>query len=63
MRTNIEINSKLVREAHKLRGSGTKEEAVVLALEYYIAYLKRQKMGTLFGKIKWEGDLHKMRRM
>ena len=61
MRTNIVLNEQLVKEAMKLSHSRTKKEVVELALENFVAYLKRQNMKGLFGKVKWEGDLKKMR--
>ncbi|MFM8833973.1 MAG: hypothetical protein ACKOEV_10145, partial [Cytophagales bacterium] len=39
----------------------TKREAVDKALEMYSNWLKRQRLRSLRGKIKWEGDLMKMR--
>lgn len=39
----------------------TKREAVDKALENYERILKFQKFRKLRGKIKWEGDLAKMR--
>ena len=44
-----------------LSNAHTKKEVVDLALQNYVASLKRQKMKSLFGKITWEGDLEKMR--
>ena len=61
MRTNIVLNDQLINEAMRLSHSQTKKEVVDLALQNFVAYLKRQKMKDLFGKIKWEGDLKKMR--
>jgi Arc/MetJ family transcription regulator len=61
MRTNIVLNEQLVKEAMRLSNSHTKKEVVDLALQNFVAYLKRRNMKTLFGKIRWEGDLKKMR--
>lgn len=61
MRTNIVLNEQLVAEAMKLSNAHTKKEVVDLALQNLVAYLKRQKAKDLFGKVKWEGDLKKMR--
>ena len=61
MRTNIVLNEQLIEEAMRLSNSHTKKEVVDLALQNFVAYLKRQNMKNLFGKIKWEGDLEKMR--
>ena len=61
MRTNIVLNEQLVEEAMRLSNTHTKKEVVDLALQNFVAYLKRQNMKSLFGKVKWEGDLKKMR--
>ncbi|MBL7893160.1 MAG: type II toxin-antitoxin system VapB family antitoxin [Bacteroidia bacterium] len=62
MRTNIELNNKLIGEAMKLSHSKTKREVVELALENFVNYLKRQKIKTFFGKVRWEGNLAEMRK-
>ena len=61
MRTNIVLNETLVEEAMLLSNSRTKKEVVDLALQNFVASLKRRNMKKLFGKVKWEGDLKKMR--
>ena len=63
MRTNIVLNEELVKEAMRLSNSQTKKEVVDLALQNFVNYLKRQNMKNLFGKVKWEGDLKKMRQI
>ena len=63
MRTNIVLNEELVKEAMLLSNAQTKKEVVDLALQNYVASLKRQKMKSLFGKVTWEGDLEKMREL
>ncbi len=61
MRTNIVLNEELVKEAMRLSHSNTKKEVVDMALQNFVAHLKRRNMKELFGKVKWEGDLDKMR--
>ena len=61
MRTNIVLDEQLVKEAMRLSHTSTKKEVVDLALQNFVATLKRRNMKTLFGKVKWEGDLKKMR--
>jgi Arc/MetJ family transcription regulator len=39
----------------------TKKEVVNIALISYIKTQQRKEMLKLFGKVKWEGDLGKMR--
>jgi len=61
MRTNIVLNEELVKEAMMLSHSNTKKEVIDLALQSFVASLKRKNMKSLFGKVKWDGDLNKMR--
>jgi Arc/MetJ family transcription regulator len=61
MGTNLALNEQLLNEAMKLSNSSTKQEAVNMALKYYVDHLKRANMKSLFGKVKWEGDLGEMR--
>ncbi len=61
MRTNIDIDDQLLKEAMKYSGAKSKKNIVNHALEEYIKLQKRQKMKTLFGKVKWEGNLDEMR--
>lgn len=61
MRTNIEIDSKLIADAMKLYGIKTKKEAVDKALELFVRMKKQSEVLKLKGKVKWEGDLRKMR--
>ncbi|MBK8466834.1 MAG: type II toxin-antitoxin system VapB family antitoxin [Chloracidobacterium sp.] len=62
MRTNIEIDDKLMKDTLKVTGLKTKREAVELGLET-ILRLKRQEREAkkLRGKLHWEGDLEEMR--
>ncbi len=61
MRTNNVLNEELINEAMRLSHSNTKKEVVELALENFVDHLKRHNMKSLFGKVKWEGDLKKKR--
>ena len=61
MRTNVEINDKLIKEAIVLSKAKTKKEIIDIALKNYINQMKRKSMVDLFGKVKWEGDLNEMR--
>jgi len=62
MRTNIEIEDKLISSAKKLSKTKTKKEVVNLALEVLIKVLKRRSLLDLYGKVKWQGNLNEMRR-
>jgi Arc/MetJ family transcription regulator len=62
MRTNIDIDDKLMKEAMKISKVKSKKELVNHALEELIRLNKRKKMLSLFGKVKWEGNLDEMRK-
>jgi Arc/MetJ family transcription regulator len=63
MRTNIEIDDKLMAEAMSAAGKTTKKETVREALELLVRIRHGQTaIRALRGKIEWEGDLDAMRR-
>ncbi|HLC18008.1 MAG TPA: type II toxin-antitoxin system VapB family antitoxin [Thermodesulfobacteriota bacterium] len=62
LRTNIELDEKLVNEAMKLTHKKTKKELVNYALEELISRLKRKKLLDLEGKVEWTGKLGEMRK-
>ncbi len=61
MRTNIEIDDELMREARDLTGA-TKRDTVELALRELVARNKRAGILELRGKFDWQGDLRELRR-
>ncbi len=61
MRTNIEIDESLIKEAMKASGLTTKKAAVEEGLRLIISLKKQEGIKSLRGKVKWEGDLDKMR--
>lgn len=61
MRTNIDINEELLSEYSKLIGAKTKKEAIHQALSEATRAAKKRKLANMMGKVKWEGDLEKMR--
>jgi len=61
MRTNIDIDDKLMEQAMKTTKLKSKKELVNYALEELIRLNRRKKMLSLFGKVKWEGNLDEMR--
>jgi Arc/MetJ family transcription regulator len=61
MRTNIEIDDTLIKQAMKATGSTTKKGAVDAALRLAVRLKKQERILKWFGKIKWEGDLAAMR--
>jgi Arc/MetJ family transcription regulator len=62
MRTNIEIDEKLMAEAMKALGTKTKRETVQKALEAQVAIKRQLGMLKLKGKVEWIGDLDDWRR-
>jgi len=61
MRTNIVIDDKLMREALRASGAGTKKEAVERGLRMLVRVNKQAEIRKFRGKLHWEGDLDAMR--
>jgi len=61
MRTNIEIDDKLMKETLKATGLKTKREVVDLALKELLKLKRQGDLRQLWGKIDWQGDLEAMR--
>ena len=61
MRTNIDIDDKVLREVQRLTGAKTKREAVDVALRDLVARYRRAGILKLRGKVHWEGDLARSR--
>ncbi|MBA3446323.1 MAG: type II toxin-antitoxin system VapB family antitoxin [Pseudaminobacter sp.] len=62
MRTNIEIDDKLLARAMAASGKRTKKDTVQEALELLVRLRSQAALRALRGKIDWEGDLDAMRR-
>jgi Arc/MetJ family transcription regulator len=62
MRTNIDIDDDVLREAQRLVGTRTKRETVDLALRELVARHRRLGILDLRGRVHWEGDLAESRR-
>jgi Arc/MetJ family transcription regulator len=62
MRTNVDIDDKWMKVALKHSAKKTKKEILNDALELYAKFQLRLQLMNLQGKVKWEGDLDKMRR-
>jgi Arc/MetJ family transcription regulator len=62
MRTNIEIDDQLMRQAMRSSGSRTKRATVEEALRLLVQVRRQAGIRRLRGKIRWEGDLDEMRR-
>ncbi|HKG04134.1 MAG TPA: type II toxin-antitoxin system VapB family antitoxin [Conexibacter sp.] len=61
MRTNIEIDDEILREAQRLTGARTKRETVDVALRELVARQRRLGILDLRGRVHWEGDLDESR--
>jgi len=62
LRTNIELDEKLVDEAMKLTDKKTKKELVNYALQELVSRIKRKKLLELESKVEWAGNLDEMRK-
>ena len=58
MRTNIDIDDRLMEEAMKSSGSRTKRATVEAGLKLLIQTRAQSSIRKLRGKVKWEGELH-----
>ncbi len=58
---NIEIDDDLMKKALKYSKLKTKKEIIHAALTEYVKYQQRLNLVSLRGKVKWVGDLNKMR--
>jgi len=61
MRTNIEIDDELMKQAMKASGAATKRAVVEDALRLLVQRCAQHGIRKLFGKVQWEGDLDWMR--
>jgi Arc/MetJ family transcription regulator len=61
MRTNIEIEDKLMRDALNATGLKTKRAAVELGLQTLVRLKQQEKFRNYRGKLEWTGNLHDMR--
>jgi Arc/MetJ family transcription regulator len=57
MRTNIDIDDRLMRQAMRLGGAGTKKATVEAGLRLLIETRSQVGIRRLRGKVKWEGNL------
>lgn len=62
MRTNIDIDDQLIRQAMRHTGSRTKKAAVEAGLRLLVETHAQTTIRRLKGKIHWEGDLDQSRR-
>ena len=62
MRTNIDIDEGLVRQARKLTGLKTKRQIVDKALELLVRSENRKGILRYYGSGNWKGDPQALRR-
>lgn len=62
MRTNIEIDDQLMRDALRATGFKTKREAVEEGLRTLLQMKRQAEIRRLRGKLSWQGDLDALRR-
>jgi Arc/MetJ family transcription regulator len=61
MRTNIDIDDRLMRQAMRSSGARTKKATVEAALRLLIQTFGQRSIQELRGRIRWEGDLERSR--
>jgi Arc/MetJ family transcription regulator len=61
MRTNIEIEDDLMREALRVSGESTKRAVVERALQLLVQTYRQASIKRLRGKVTWRGDLNESR--
>ncbi len=61
MRTNIDIDDRLMRQAMRSSRSRTKRAVVEEGLRLLVQTRAQASIRRLRGKVRWNGDLHKTR--
>jgi Arc/MetJ family transcription regulator len=61
MRTNVDIDEKLIEEARSLSGIKTKRGVIDAALRMFVRVQHQKDILQLAGKVRWEGNLDEMR--
>jgi Arc/MetJ family transcription regulator len=61
MRTNVVIDDDLMESALRASGIKTKKNAIEEGLKLLVQLKAQEKIKGLRGKLKWSGNLHKMR--
>ncbi len=61
MRTNIEIDDKLMNEVLKITGARTKKEAVELGLKTLIILKNQENIKNFRSELRWISNLNDMR--
>jgi Arc/MetJ family transcription regulator len=61
MRTNVVVNDDLMESALKLSGLKTKKDAIEEGLKLLVQVKRQKEIKQFRGKLKWSGNLDKMR--
>ncbi|MEM8766491.1 MAG: type II toxin-antitoxin system VapB family antitoxin [Pseudomonadota bacterium] len=61
MRTNIDIDDKLLADAMAVTGAKTKREVVELGLTNLVQLKRQERIRGFRGKLRWTGDLEQLR--
>jgi Arc/MetJ family transcription regulator len=61
MRTNVEIDDALLAEAMAATGLKTKRKVIEAGLRLLARHKRQADAKELFGRILWDGDLHRER--
>ncbi len=61
MRTNIEIDDGLLREAMQRSGASTKKAVVEAGLRMLVKTYRQTAIRRLKGKVQWDGNLNESR--
>jgi Arc/MetJ family transcription regulator len=61
MRTNLEIDDGLMRQAMRCSGSTTKKATVEMGLRLLVKTQSQTSIRRLRGKVRWEGDMAESR--
>ena len=61
MRTNIVIDDQLMADALKVTGAKSKREVVEMGLRTLVQLKQQERIRGFRGKLKWTGDLERMR--
>lgn len=61
MRTNVVIDDQLMNTALKLSGLRTKRDTIEAGLKLLVEFRRQAKIKDFRGKLKWVGNLDKMR--
>jgi len=61
MRTNVVLDDDLIKSALTLSGFKTKRKAIEEGLKLLIEVNRQKRIKNFRGKLKWTGNLHRMR--